>query len=98
MRLLATLLAAAAAVSVSCSGGTGDASDTPSRAHPGGPEIAAARLAGHLRALERIANRNGGTRATGTPGYAVSVANVLDELREAGYEPSVDRFRYPGYV
>ena len=31
---------------------------------------------GHERALQTIANANGGTRASGTPGYDASVAYV----------------------
>ena len=43
----------------------------------------------HERALQRIANMNGGTRASGTPGYDASAAYVTDRLKKAGYE--VDR-------
>lgn len=46
----------------------------------------------HLAALQRIADRTGGTRAVGTPGYDASVAYVAGRLREAGYQPRLDRF------
>jgi Iap family predicted aminopeptidase len=39
----------------------------------------------HLRALQRIADRHGDTRAAGTPGYAASVEYVAVRLREAGW-------------
>jgi Zn-dependent M28 family amino/carboxypeptidase len=50
-------------------------------------------LMAHLRELQAIADRNGGTRETGTPGYDESVDFVLRRLREAGYEPAAHRFR-----
>ncbi len=49
----------------------------------------------HERALQRIANANGGTRASGTPGYAASVAYVKGQLVRAGYRVSVQNFDFP---
>lgn len=40
---------------------------------------------GHLRALQVIADRNGGNRALGTPGYDQSVEYVAATLRRAGF-------------
>ena len=51
----------------------------------------------HLRALEAIADANGGNRASGTPGYDQSAEYVLDRLRAAGYEPVVQEFEFPFY-
>ena len=51
-----------------------------------------------LRALERIADRNGGTRAAGTSGYAASVRYVRDQLRRAGYRPQVLAFPFVEYL
>ena len=39
----------------------------------------------HERALQRIANANGGTRASGTPGFAASSDYVKKTLKAAGY-------------
>lgn len=39
----------------------------------------------HLRAFQRIADRSGGVRATGTPGFAASVAHAEAALAAAGY-------------
>lgn len=39
----------------------------------------------HLQALQVIADRNGGNRALGTPGYEQSVDHVADVLRRAGF-------------
>jgi hypothetical protein len=40
----------------------------------------------HLRRLQAIADRNGGTRASGTPGYDAAARYVADRLRAAGLE------------
>ena len=49
---------------------------------------------GHLRALQRIADRHGGNRAAGTDGYRASVAYVVARLRDAGYEVTVQRVSF----
>ena len=40
---------------------------------------------GHLEALQGIADANGGTRASGTPGYDASADYVAGLLEEAGF-------------
>ena len=40
----------------------------------------------HQAALQAIADANGGTRATGTPGYDASVDYAVGVLEAAGYE------------
>jgi Iap family predicted aminopeptidase len=59
-----------------CSSGDGD--DRPAPAPERGP-------VGHLRALAAVAERNGGERAAGTPGYAASVRYVAGALRRLGW-------------
>ncbi|MEU4739901.1 M28 family metallopeptidase [Actinosynnema sp. NPDC023658] len=49
----------------------------------------------HLIALQRIADRNSGTRAVGTPGYDASVEYVVGKLRGAGFDVSTPEFTYP---
>jgi len=49
----------------------------------------------HERVLQRIANNNGGTRASGTPGYDASAAYVAKKLTDAGYEVSTQEFEFP---
>jgi Zn-dependent M28 family amino/carboxypeptidase len=56
------------------------------------------RMRRDLIALERIADRNRGTRAAGTAGYAASVRYVRDELRRAGYRPRISAFPLVLYV
>ena len=49
----------------------------------------------HERVLQRIANNNGGNRASGTPGYDASAAYVTQKLTAAGYEVSSQEFEFP---
>jgi Zn-dependent M28 family amino/carboxypeptidase len=49
----------------------------------------------HLDALQGIADDNGGTRASGTPGFEASVGYVVSELEDAGYHPEVQEFTFP---
>jgi Zn-dependent M28 family amino/carboxypeptidase len=46
----------------------------------------------HLAALQAVAERHGGNRAAGTPGYDASVAYVAAQLQAAGYRPQLQRF------
>ena len=49
----------------------------------------------HLRALEVIAQQNGGNRAEATPGYERTVEYVADQLRRSGYAVRIEEFTYP---
>jgi Zn-dependent M28 family amino/carboxypeptidase len=49
----------------------------------------------HERALQRIANDNDGTRASGTPGYKASADYVVKKLRKAGYKVKRQTFTFP---
>ncbi|HLF41972.1 MAG TPA: M28 family metallopeptidase [Acidimicrobiia bacterium] len=48
----------------------------------------------HQKALQRIADRNDGTRASGTSGYDASVDYVVKKMRAAGYLVTVDPFSF----
>jgi Zn-dependent M28 family amino/carboxypeptidase len=48
----------------------------------------------HQLALQQIADANGGTRASGTPGYDASARYVTRVLREAGYSVRQQEFDY----
>ncbi|MGW1653561.1 hypothetical protein [Streptomyces atratus] len=52
---------------------------------PTTPTVSEQQVMPHLRALQRIADRNGGNRAHGTQGYADSVAYVKSALDRAGF-------------
>jgi Zn-dependent M28 family amino/carboxypeptidase len=53
--------------------------------------VAPQKVVSHLREFEEIADENGGTRESGSPGYDASVDYVVRTLREAGYRPTVQR-------
>jgi len=57
--------------------------------------VTVAGILGHERALQRIANNNDGTRASGTPGYAASAAYVKSTLKAAGYQVKEQQFTFP---
>jgi len=48
----------------------------------------------HLKELQKIANRNGGNRASGTPGYDASADYVASKLQAAGYLVTVQPFDF----
>jgi aminopeptidase S len=58
--------------------------------------VEAAAVEAHLVALQAIADRSGGSRATGTPGYLASVRHVTEALAAAGYAPELEPFSRDG--
>jgi Zn-dependent M28 family amino/carboxypeptidase len=48
----------------------------------------------HQEAFQAIADANGGTRASGTPGYDASVDYVVEKMTAAGYDVTVDLFEF----
>ena len=97
MRPFLAMLALLGILGVGCRGGDEEAR-TAAATGPTATRLADAvsvqGLRAHLAALERIAEDNDGTRASGTPGYDASVDYVVEQLEEAGYEPRLHRFRY----
>ncbi|WP_327272463.1 M20/M25/M40 family metallo-hydrolase [Streptomyces sp. NBC_01224] len=63
---------------------------------PTAPTVSEQQVMPHLRALQRIADRNGGNRAHGTQGYADSVAYVKNALDRAGFRTKLVPFTYNG--
>jgi Zn-dependent M28 family amino/carboxypeptidase len=49
-------------------------------------------LMAHLQRLQTIADANGGTRQTGTPGYDASVDYVVKTLRDKGFDVQTPEF------
>ena len=49
----------------------------------------------HQRVLQAIGDRNGDTRASGTPGYDESVDYVVGQMEGAGYDVEVQPFEFP---
>src|SRR3954469_17773323 len=57
--------------------------------------VTVSRILGHARALQQIANLNGGTRTSGTPGFQASVDYVRGRLEAAGYTVTEQAFTFP---
>ncbi|HMJ96493.1 MAG TPA: M20/M25/M40 family metallo-hydrolase [Thermoleophilaceae bacterium] len=89
MRLLPLLLVAV--LLVGCDSG-GEGKPAPRPATP--RAITKAELGEHLEALQEIADRNGGTRAAGTPGYDASADYVAKRLREARWRVRLQPVRF----
>ncbi|CCG01743.1 M28 family metallopeptidase [Blastococcus saxobsidens] len=51
----------------------------------------------HLKAFQAVADANGGTRASGTPGYDASADYVQARLEAAGYAVTRQAFEFPYY-
>ncbi|WP_189058776.1 M20/M25/M40 family metallo-hydrolase [Longimycelium tulufanense] len=60
------------------------------------PQIPAENIMRHLRQFQAIADRNGGNRAHGRPGYRASVDYVKSQLDAAGFRTSLQPFSYRG--
>jgi Zn-dependent M28 family amino/carboxypeptidase len=80
-RILAAALALAALAGCS-------SQPTAAPAEPGAADgITKTRMAAHLQELQRIADANGGTRTTASPGHQASLDYVERTLRTAGLDP-----------
>ncbi|MCF6472339.1 M28 family peptidase [Nonomuraea sp. MG754425] len=85
---------------------------TPAHAHSGGhggaadsvrklvKAVTGKNVKKHLRALQSIADANGGTRVSGTSGFDASRDYVAGKLRRAGYDVTIQpfEFTFDGYV
>ena len=60
-----------------------------------GTAVDVAAIKRHLEQLQKIADANGGTRASGTPGHEASVTYVAGLLRSAGYQVTLQEFEFP---
>ncbi|BBZ37216.1 M28 family peptidase [Mycobacterium conspicuum] len=92
-RLTATVLLLTGLLA-GCSSKPGPHAAAPDVGHGLAAKVTADRMLAHLRALQDIANANGGNRAAGTPGYDASVDYVAKVLRGRGFDvltPQFDR-------
>jgi Zn-dependent M28 family amino/carboxypeptidase len=63
--------------------------------HKKKPKSTVRGIVAHQRALQTIADMNGGTRHTETPGYTASVAYVRERMKRAGLKVKVVEFNMP---
>lgn len=59
--------------------------------------VSADAIMGHLAELQKIADNNGDTRASGTPGYDASLEYIEDLLVGAGYEVTRQNFLFNSF-
>ena len=99
--VIAALLVVLAVVAVGRAGSESSRADSPpTRAQLVSSlprAVSIGRIRRHLVALQSIADRNGGTRIAGSPGYAASVRYVKQELARVGYRPKVAPFPFVEY-
>jgi Zn-dependent M28 family amino/carboxypeptidase len=90
---IATLLVTLAAAPANAGGhGHGHHSESSKRLREA---VTVSGVRDHLKAFQKIADRNDDTRASGTPGYDASVAYVKKTLKKAGYRVSEQKFVFP---
>ena len=74
--------------------GRGRAGSEPGLARRCATGVTVQGITQHLQALQDIATANGGTRASGTPGYAASRDYVVRRLQAAGLAVTVQQFDF----
>jgi aminopeptidase S len=95
MKLFIVAAAAAATAMAACSAPTTSPATYPLQRQLEAAASGTGALA-HLRKLQRIADENGGNRASPGPGYAASVDYVAGVLRKAGWKVSTPEFDVEG--
>jgi hypothetical protein len=90
LALLAAMLAVGGA-----SAAPGDTKPTLSASAELREAVEPAGILVHERRLQRIANNNNDTRASGTLGYDASADYVAGKLEAAGYDVTVQHFEFP---
>ncbi len=91
-RLRATLLLSSLLVAGCSSPRSGLPTATPDLAHSLAQKVTVEGMLTHLRALQTIADANGGNRADGTPGFNASVDYVARSLRDKGFDVQTPQF------
>lgn len=70
----------------------------PAQAAPSRPSLAKLvtlkNVRHHQLNLQKIADANGGNRAAGLPGNEITLKYIADQLKRAGYTPTVQRFEF----
>lgn len=90
------VLAVAVVVAAASLGGDGDDEPLPAgEAAPRSEPRPSSAPVAHLAALQRLAERNGGNRAAGTPGDRASARYVAARLRRAGWSVRLQPVRFP---
>ncbi len=86
--LVATGLSVGATTATAAPGGSSDQSAKLRK------DVSVGKIMNHLDALQDVADANGGTRASGTPGYEASGDYVEARLQRAGYQTERQYFPF----
>jgi Zn-dependent M28 family amino/carboxypeptidase len=92
-RTLAVATAATAMIAVTGNGAGAAVTDTSTLT----TAVTANGVLTHLQALQKIANQNGGTRASGTPGFGKSMDYIEGLLQKKGYQTSRQSFLFNAF-
>ncbi|MGY1807950.1 M20/M25/M40 family metallo-hydrolase [Blastococcus sp. SYSU D00669] len=93
-RTLAVVTAATAMITVTATSATAaPGTDTSPLTDPESASV----VMEHLEELQKIADNNGGTRASGTPGYDASLTYISDLLEDAGYVVTRQDFTFNSF-
>jgi Zn-dependent M28 family amino/carboxypeptidase len=98
VRNAALWIAVLGALALALGGAATSAVRSPHEATQHVPRVPASAIREHLAALQRIADRNGGNRATGNAGYDASARYVATRMRRAGYAVRLQEFAFPYVV
>src|SRR3954469_10721352 len=88
------VLACGGAMALAATPATAGAQEAPAGLQRYVDQVSVPRIVKHLQAFQRIADTNGGTRASGTRGQLQSARYVVGQLRAAGYKPTVQAFNF----
>jgi aminopeptidase Y len=91
----ASRAAVAVALTLAVVGSAASSTTSPLDTAQAGSRITATGIREHLAAFQRIADRNGGTRAAATPGYEASARYVATRMRKMGYAVRFQVFSFP---
>jgi Zn-dependent M28 family amino/carboxypeptidase len=92
-----TTLAVAVATALATVGGVASAA-TPTDTSTLRGAVSADGILKHAQVFQDIADANGDTRASGTPGYDASADYVADALADAGYQVRRQKFTYEQFI
>ena len=96
--VIAAAAAAALAVPALAFAPASDAARDPSRADALQRAVTLDGTLRHLRALQRIADVNGGNRVAGSTGHSASAGYVAGQLTAAGYDVTYQPFEFPFFT
>ena len=95
LRHSAALVVGSLVILIGVGAAAADSTAPRSLAQRPGVTITVAGIRQHLVALQGFANRHGGNRLAGTPGYDASARYVATRMRAAGYSVRFQEFDFP---